>query len=102
MIEPTEAETEATFLILHPKFFHNSKTSVLTGRSTAETIEGDRTLLRETREWLKSQPDNVVAAYEYWLKHYEEQCDEAAEALLHLDETKEFARDYPKPTGVMA
>ena len=74
-------DTDAVLSIVHGQFHGNNKVGVEIGMDNAQTIANDRALIRKYREWLKTQPRNIVRAYEYWLEHYERGCHEAERAL---------------------
>jgi len=55
-----EIDTDAVLAILHPKFHGNNESGVVIGMDNARTIAEDRALIAYYRNWLKTQPRNVV------------------------------------------
>lgn len=106
--------TDVVLAILSPRFHGNNETGVIVGMNNRQTIAEDRALIVKYREWLKTQPSDVVSAYEYWLWFYERGCNEAETAIENnaaqkfkdrwdrdveqkLAAAAIIARTYPKP-----
>jgi len=106
--------TDVVLAILHPQFHGNNETGVIVGMDNEQTIAKDRALITKYREWLKTQPRDVVRAYEYWLSFYESGCKEAEKAIASnarkkfhdewdrdvaqkLRKAEEAAKNFPKP-----
>ena len=113
--ELVEYDTDAVLAIVQPQFHGNSGVGVEIGSNNEQTIAEDRALIAKYRNWLKTQPRNVIRAYEYWLRYYEYGCDRAERAIAgnakqkfddrwkqtvaKINATAELARTYPKLEG---
>ena len=108
------ADTDVVLAILHRQFHGNNETGVIVGKDNERTITADRALIAKYREWLKTQPRNVVRAYEYWLSFYEAGCNDAEKAIANnarqkfndrwdhgvtqrLRKAEEASKSFPQP-----
>lgn len=62
--------------------FRCSNVAVQMGWATQETVNKELELIRNYREWLKTQTDRkLIEAYDYWLSHFENQIKDAQRAI---------------------
>ena len=85
-------DTDVVLDILYNKFHGNNEIGVCLGMDNERTIAADREVIAKYRAWLTSQPSNIVNAYEYWLKHFENGCDEAESAIRNHAREKQLEK----------